>query len=52
MSFFGALFVWLLIAALLTAAVVVAVKSSILFLVAGMAVFVALFVWHGCLIHH
>jgi hypothetical protein len=52
MNFFGAFFVWLLMAAVLTAAVVVAVKSSLLFLVGALAVFFALFVWHGCLLHH
>lgn len=52
MSFFGAFFVWLLMAAILTAAVVVAVKSSILFLVGGLAVFFVLFVRYGCLIQH
>lgn len=52
MNFFGAFFVWLLMAALLVAAVVVAIKSSILFLVGVLAVFTFLFIRHGCLIHH
>lgn len=52
MSLFGAFFVWFLMAAVLTAAVVIAIKSSILFLVGALAVFFALFVWHGCLVHH
>ncbi|MFM1770528.1 MAG: hypothetical protein RJA22_3057 [Verrucomicrobiota bacterium] len=52
MSFFSAFFLWLVMAAVLVAAVVVAIKSSILFLVGALTVFTLLFVWHGCLAHH
>ena len=51
MNFIGALFAWFVIAALLVAAVVVAVKYSVVFLAVALILFVAAFAKFGCLSH-
>jgi len=51
MSFFFALFVWLILAAVLAAGVVMAAKGSMILLVVGMLVFLAGFIKFGCLTH-
>lgn len=51
MSFYIALFVWLLIAALLTVGVVMATKGAFLVLAIGTIAFIGAFIKWGCLIH-
>lgn len=51
MSFFGALLLWFVIAALLVAGVVLAVKSSVFFLLVPLGLFVLAFTKFGCLSH-
>ncbi len=51
MSFYIALFVWLLIAALLTIGVVMATKGAFLVLAIGTIAFVGAFIKWGCLTH-
>ena len=51
MNFFGALFVWLLLAAVLVGAVVFAVKSSIWLLAIALVLFAIAFAKYGCLTH-
>lgn len=51
MSFYIALFVWLLIAALLTVGVVMATKGAFLVLIIGTVAFIGAFIKWGCLIH-
>ena len=51
MSFYSALFVWLLLAALLTIGVVMATKGAFLVLAIGTIAFVGAFIKWGCLIH-
>lgn len=51
MSFYFALFVWLLIAALLTVGIVMATKGAFLVLALGTLAFVGAFIKWGCLTH-
>lgn len=51
MSFYGSFFVWILMAAVMVAAVVLAMKVSILFLIAALGVFTVAFIKFGCLSH-
>lgn len=54
MSFYGALFLWLVLAAVMVVAVVAAMKSALGFLMflAVVGVFALLFTWYGCLSPH
>jgi hypothetical protein len=51
MSFYSALLAWLVIAAILIAAVVVAVKGSVVLMVLTLGVFFVLFAKYGCAAH-
>lgn len=51
MSFYGSFFVWIVMAALLVAAVVLAMKVSVLFLIAALGLFTIAFIKYGCLSH-
>lgn len=51
MSFYIALFVWLVIAALLAVGIVMATKGAFLVLALGMIAFIGAFIKWGCLTH-
>ena len=51
MSFFVALLVWAVIAAILAAGIVMAAKGSFILLVVGLLTFLAGFIKFGCLTH-
>lgn len=51
MSFYGPFLVWILLAALMVGAVVLAMKVSVLFLIAALGVFTIAFIKFGCLTH-
>jgi hypothetical protein len=51
MSFYGSFLVWILLAAFMVAAVVLAMKVSVLFLVAALGLFTIAFIKFGCLLH-
>ncbi len=51
MSFYIALFVWLLIAAFLVVGIVMATKGAFLVLAIGALAFIGAFIKWGCLIH-
>jgi len=51
MNFFAVVFVWLLLAAILVAGIVLAAKGSLWLLVAGMVAFIAAFAKYGCASH-
>lgn len=51
MSFYFGLFVWLILAAILTLGVVMAAKGSMILLAVGAFAFVLAFIKFGCLTH-
>ncbi len=51
MSFYGSFFVWIVMAALLVGAVVLAMKVSVLFLIFALGAFTLAFIKYGCLSH-
>ncbi len=51
MSFYSALLAWVVIAAIMIAAVVLAVKGSLVWMVLAVGIFFALFAKYGCASH-
>jgi hypothetical protein len=51
MSFYAAVFAWLVIAAILTVGIVMATKGAIWLLVVGLLLFVGAFAKWGCATH-